>query len=137
LVAVKLLFIEQRSGAMQQACKDELNIIANPLPAESREQRSRRSPIKTPVVVENPNSQAFPLQCGQKLIGMPFLGGSVKQERPVSIGYCATAMPACFSATAPMNGSLNNSPWSAFTSSTTQKTRQPIPTVIMINKTIN
>ena len=64
LVAVKLLFIEQRPGAMQQAREDELNVIANPLPVESREQRSRRSPIKTPVVVENPNSQAFPLQCG-------------------------------------------------------------------------
>src|SRR5438094_8994680 len=63
LVAVKLLFIEQRPGAMQQAWKDELNMSANPLPVESREQRSRRSPMKTPVEVENANSQAFTLQC--------------------------------------------------------------------------
>ena len=63
LVAIKLFLIKQGTGAMQQAGVDKLDIIANPFPVEAREERGGRSPIKTLIVIENPNFQAFPLQC--------------------------------------------------------------------------
>src|SRR5208282_881509 len=56
--AIKVLFVKQRTGAVQQAGENELDVAANPFTVETGEKRCRRSAVKTFVVIEHPNSQA-------------------------------------------------------------------------------
>lgn len=63
-VAVKIGFIEKRSGAMQQARVNKLDIVADAFRIKPRKKRSRRSPIKTPIMVENLNLHALPFSPG-------------------------------------------------------------------------
>jgi hypothetical protein len=57
LVAIELVFVEERAGAMQQAGVNEFHIAANAFAVETREQRSRGSAVKTFVVIKDPHSQ--------------------------------------------------------------------------------
>jgi hypothetical protein len=57
LVAVKLLLIEQRAGAVNEAGKLELGVAANALAIEAGKQSGGRGAIETLVVIKNPNSQ--------------------------------------------------------------------------------
>jgi hypothetical protein len=61
-VAIKLLLIEQRPGAVQQTGKDEVDILPDPLPVKTREEGSRACPVKALVVIEDPNFQSIPSQ---------------------------------------------------------------------------
>ena len=61
-VAIKLLLIEQRPGAVQQAGENEGDIVSDPLPVKAREEGGRRCPVKAFVVIEDPNFQSFPSQ---------------------------------------------------------------------------
>ncbi len=56
-VAVELLFIKQRAGTVDQSGEFEIDVAADALTIETREQRGRRSSVKTLVVIENPDSQ--------------------------------------------------------------------------------
>ena len=57
LVAVELLFVEQRAGAVDQAGEHEVGVAANALAVEAGEQRGGGSSVKTFVVIEDPDSQ--------------------------------------------------------------------------------
>jgi hypothetical protein len=57
-VAIKLLLVKQRPGAMKQSGEDESGVAANALPIEAGKQGRRASPIKAFVVIENPNFQS-------------------------------------------------------------------------------
>src|SRR5271156_2101189 len=59
-VAVEVRFVKQRSRAMQQAGKFEINITSDSLAVEAGEERSRRRPIETLVVVKNFDFQSIP-----------------------------------------------------------------------------
>ena len=62
LVAVKLLLVEKRAGAMQQAAEDEFHIAADSLPIEAGKQGGRGCAVKTFVVIKDPDSQVgFPV----------------------------------------------------------------------------
>jgi len=58
--AIELLLIKQRAGTVNQSSEFELDVTADALAIETREQSGRRSSIKTLVVVENPDSQRIP-----------------------------------------------------------------------------
>ncbi len=57
LVAVELLFIEQRSGAMDEAGELELGIAADALAVKAGKQRGGGGSVKAFIVIEDPNSQ--------------------------------------------------------------------------------
>jgi len=59
-VTVKLLLIKQRTGTVNESGEFKLDVTADALAIEAREQSGRRSSIKTLVVVENPDSQSIP-----------------------------------------------------------------------------
>jgi hypothetical protein len=59
-VAIKLLLIEQRPGAVEQTGKDEVDILPDPLPVKTGEEGSRACPVKALVVIEDPNFQSIP-----------------------------------------------------------------------------
>jgi hypothetical protein len=56
-VAVELRFVEERAGAMDEAGELEIDVAADALAVKAREQRGRRSSVKTLVVVKDPDSQ--------------------------------------------------------------------------------
>jgi hypothetical protein len=53
-------FVEQGSGAMQQAGELKLHVAANALAVKAGEDRGRRSSVETFVVIENFNFQSIP-----------------------------------------------------------------------------
>ena len=57
LVAVELLFVEERACAVDEPRKFELHVTANSFAVKTREQGGRRSSIKTLIVIKDPNSQ--------------------------------------------------------------------------------
>ena len=59
-VAVEMGFVEERSGAMQQAGELKIHIAADALAVEAGEERRRRRSIETLVVVENLDFQSIP-----------------------------------------------------------------------------
>ena len=56
-VPAEVLQVEQRSGAMQQSLVLEFRVPANALAVETRKQRSRASPVKTSLVIEDLDDQ--------------------------------------------------------------------------------
>ena len=56
-VTVEVPLVEERARPMQQAGELELRIVPNALAVEAREQRSGRGPVKTLVVIKDPNFQ--------------------------------------------------------------------------------
>jgi len=60
LVAVKLLFVEQRASAMDQSGEFKLDIAANAFAVEAGKQGGGRGSVETLIVVEDPNSQCMP-----------------------------------------------------------------------------
>src|SRR5208337_39539 len=59
LVAIELIFVEERAGAVQQAGVDEVDIAADAFAVETGEQRGRGSAVKTFVVIKDPHSQIW------------------------------------------------------------------------------
>jgi hypothetical protein len=57
LVAIELVFVEQRAGAVQQTRVNELHITADAFAVKTGEQRGRASAVKTFVVIKDPYSQ--------------------------------------------------------------------------------
>src|ERR1700733_10915196 len=57
LIAIKLRFIEQRARAMEEAGIDEVHVAAHAFAIKAAEERRRACPVKTLVVIKNPNSQ--------------------------------------------------------------------------------
>lgn len=66
-VAIKIGFVEERAGAVQQARVYKINVVADALSVKARKKRSRRCAVKTPIVVENLNPQALPFSPGPPL----------------------------------------------------------------------
>ena len=81
-VAIKLLLVKQRSGAMQQSGEDERGVSANALPIEAGKQGGRASPIKALVVIENPNFQSPSFETSQAAELMKKRGPGRKMNRP-------------------------------------------------------
>jgi hypothetical protein len=59
-IAIEMGFIEERSGAMQQAGKLEFHVASDALAIEAREERRRRCSVETLIVVENFDFQSIP-----------------------------------------------------------------------------
>ena len=60
LVAIELLLIEQRAGAVNQARELKFGVAADALPVKAGKQRGRRSSVEALVVIKNANSQSIP-----------------------------------------------------------------------------
>src|ERR1700680_4271438 len=60
LVSVEIGFVEERSGAMQEAGEDEVGVFANALAIEAREQGGGASSVEALVVVEDSDFQSVP-----------------------------------------------------------------------------
>jgi hypothetical protein len=58
-IAVELLFVEEGSGAMQQTAVHKFHIAADAFAVKAGEQRRRRGPVKTLIVIKDPYSHSF------------------------------------------------------------------------------